>query len=279
MWTSGAQLSDIGEIICRTDPEQPKHKGMTSFVVDMHAPGVEIRPLRQMTGGACSTRSSSPTSASPTTTASATSEQGWGVALTTLMNERASIGSGVGLGLVLADRLAEMLAPLRPRPTTPCAPASSPHVYIGVQVARSHVAAGHRPSCRPGSCPGRRCRSLKLALTNNLRRTARLRGRGARPALTADTGEWGTYAWSQLLLGIPGMRVAGGTDEVMKNIVGERVLGLPKDPGIDSKTPFKDLLVGTQTLSSAVRSGAVEEGELRVGRPGHAGRRSRASCP
>ena len=66
------------------------------------------------------------------------------------------------------------------------------------------------------------------------------------PKLTADTGEWGTYAWSQLVLGTPGMRIAGGSDEVMRNIIGERVLGLPKDPGIDSTTPFRDLKVGTQ---------------------------------
>ena len=52
VWTSGAQYSDIGEVICRTDPTQPKHEGLTGFVVDMHAPGVEVRPLRQMTGGA-----------------------------------------------------------------------------------------------------------------------------------------------------------------------------------------------------------------------------------
>ena len=66
------------------------------------------------------------------------------------------------------------------------------------------------------------------------------------PKLVADSGEWGTYAWSQVVLGTPGMRVAGGTDEVMRNIIGERVLGLPKDPGIDSTTPFRELKVGTQ---------------------------------
>jgi acyl-CoA dehydrogenase len=66
------------------------------------------------------------------------------------------------------------------------------------------------------------------------------------PKIQADTGEWGTYAWSQLLLGAPGMRIAGGSDEVMRNIVSERVLGLPKDPGIDSKSAFRDLKVGTQ---------------------------------
>ena len=62
------------------------------------------------------------------------------------------------------------------------------------------------------------------------------------PRLTADTGEWGTFAWAKFLCGTPGMRIAGGTDEVLRNIVGERVLGLPKEPGIDSVSPFKDLL-------------------------------------
>ena len=66
------------------------------------------------------------------------------------------------------------------------------------------------------------------------------------PKLIADSGEWGTYAWSQLVLGTPGGRIAGGSDEVMRNIVGERVLGLPKDAGIDSKSPFRELKVGTQ---------------------------------
>ena len=66
------------------------------------------------------------------------------------------------------------------------------------------------------------------------------------PRLQADTGEWGTWAWHELVLGAPGLRIAGGSDEVMRNIVGERVLGLPKEPGIDSKSPFSELKVGTQ---------------------------------
>ena len=61
--------------------------------------------------------------------------------------------------------------------------------------------------------------------------------------MQADTGEWGTYAWSGLVLGTPGLRIAGGSDEVMRNIVGERVLGLPKDAGIDSNTPFNQMRV------------------------------------
>ena len=70
----------------------------------------------------------------------------------------------------------------------------------------------------------------KLVLTNNLTRMDELYSSLLGPRITADTGEWGPYAWADFVLGTPGMRVAGGTDEVMKNIVGERVLGLPKEP-------------------------------------------------
>jgi acyl-CoA dehydrogenase len=94
---------------------------------------------------------------------------------------------------------------------------------------------------KSGQLPGPELSTAKLALTNNMTATAELICSILGPRITADTGEWGTFAWAQFVLGTPGMRVAGGTDEVMKNIVGERVLGLPKDPGIDSKTPFREL--------------------------------------
>jgi hypothetical protein len=96
-------------------------------------------------------------------------------------------------------------------------------------------APSHRWSCRGERRTRRRMRRSPPG--SPLRRA---------PKLIADTGEWGTYAWGQIVLGTPGLRVAGGTDEVMRNIVGERVLGLQKDPGIDSKSPFKDIKVGTQ---------------------------------
>src|SRR6266851_5285364 len=106
VWTSGAQFSDIGEIICRTDPDAPKHKGLTGFVVDMHAPGVEVRPLRQMTGGASFNEVFFTDVRVPDDHRLGDVNQGWTVALTTLMNERASIGGGGG-GMGTMSRVIE----------------------------------------------------------------------------------------------------------------------------------------------------------------------------
>ena len=83
---------------------------------------------------------------------------------------------------------------------------------------------------RAGQLPGPEMSIAKLALTQNMQRVAQTLGELLGPRLVADTGEWGTYAWAEFVLGVPGVRVAGGTDEVMRNIVGERVLGLPKEP-------------------------------------------------
>src|SRR5438132_1586269 len=98
VWTSGAQFSDIGEIICRTDPDLPKHKGLTGFVIDMHAPGVEVVPLRQMTGGASFNEVFFNDVRIPDDHRLGDVNQGWTVALTTLMNERAAIGGGSAVG-------------------------------------------------------------------------------------------------------------------------------------------------------------------------------------
>src|SRR5665213_1566438 len=109
VWTSGAQVSDIGEIICRTDPDLPKHRGLTGFVVDMRAPGVEVRPLRQMTGGASFNEVFFTDVRVPDSHLLGEVNGGWTVALTTLMNERASIGGGGGgVSLPQSMRLVEV---------------------------------------------------------------------------------------------------------------------------------------------------------------------------
>ncbi len=246
VWTSGAQYSDIGEVICRTDPDMPKHKGLTGFVVDMHAPGVEVRPLRQMTGGASFNEVFFTDVRVPDDHRLGDVNQGWTVALTTLMNERASIGAGGGSGAGLGNvtRLAEMIRHFD-LDADPVTRQELMKVYIGFQVSK-YTNQRAMDKIKAGQLPGPEMSIAKLSLTNNMWRSANFVASVLGPRLMADTGEWGTYAWGQFLCGVPGMRVAGGTDEVMKNIVGERVLGLPKDPGIDSKTAFRDLKVGTQ---------------------------------
>ncbi|MDQ6613501.1 MAG: acyl-CoA dehydrogenase family protein [Actinomycetota bacterium] len=234
VWTSGAQYSDIGEIICRTDPNVAKHKGLTGFLVDMRAPGVEVRPLRQMTGGASFNEVFFTDVVVPDDHRLGDVNGGWGVALTTLMNERAAIGGGAAggasfgmgqliellrhLGLDHDVRLRQQLADL----------------WINVHVARfTNLRA--MAKLQAGQIPGPELSIAKLSLTNNLQLISRFLTSALGLRLIADTGEWGTYAWAELVLGVPGFRVAGGTDEVLRNIIGERVLGLPKEPRAEAR--------------------------------------------
>ena len=242
VWTSGAHYSDIGEIICRTDPDLPKHKGLTGFIVDMGAPGVEVRPLRQMTGGASFNEVFFNEVRVPDDHRLGEVNQGWSVALTTLMNERSSIGAGGGgggLGVANVARLGQMLRHFG-------LGESAVHrdelmrVYVGYQVAKLTNQRA-LDKIKAGQLPGPEMSIAKMALTDNLTRTGEFVAQVLGPRLTADTGEWGTFAWSQFICGTPGMRIAGGTDEVLRNIVGERVLGLTKEPGIDTTSPFKDV--------------------------------------
>ena len=248
VWTSGAHYSDIGEVIARTDPNLPKHKGLTGFIVDMRAPGVEIRPLRQMTGGSSFNEVFFNEVKVPDDHRLGDVNMGWGVALTTLMNERAAIGAGdaggAGGASGLMVRLIQMVRHFGLE--------QDPMVRdrLADLIGRTRIAdySNQRAlaAIKAGQMPGPEMSISKMALVENQRRTIALLSHILGPRMTADTGEWGTYAWHQLVVGAPGMRIAGGSDEVMRNIVGERVLGLPKEPGIDSTSPFRDLKVGTQ---------------------------------
>ncbi|GIU85182.1 MAG: acyl-CoA dehydrogenase [Acidimicrobiales bacterium] len=246
VWTSGAHYSDIGEIVCRTDLDQPKHRGITAFVVDMHAPGVEVRPLRQMTGGAAFNEVFFDEVRIPDSHRLGEVNGGWAVAITTLMNERAAIGAGAGGGFGLAnlERLRAMVRHFGVA-DDPVIRQRLADVYIGWQVAKLTNQRA-LDKLRAGQAPGPELSTAKLSLTRNLQRTAEFVAQVLGPRITADTGEWGTFAWAKFLCGVPGMRIAGGTDEILRNIIGERVLGLPKDPAIDTTSPFKELKVGTQ---------------------------------
>ena len=226
VWTSRAHFSDIGEIICRTDPGAAKHKGLTAFVVDMRAPGVVVRPLRQMTGGAHFNEVFLTDVRIPDTHRLGDVNAGWQVALTTLMNERAGISAGKGTGTVDVWRLFELARhqglldrdDIRQKLAT---------IYINDVVARQYNARATAQRLQ-GATPGPEMSIGKLNKTSNLRRISELVSELLGPLLAADTQEWGTYVWNELVLWTPGLCVAGGTDEIMRNILAERVLGLPK---------------------------------------------------
>ncbi len=249
VWTTGAHLSDVGEVICRTDPNLPKHKGLTGFIVDMKSPGVEVRPLRQMTGGASFNEVFFNEVRVPDSYRLGDVNQGWTVALTTLMNERASIGGGGGGGggrgsAMDVGFLSQMLRAMG-------LGESKVHrdelmkIFCDMEVAR-YSGMRAMAKIKAGQLPGPEMSTGKLAVATTMKNVSAWVSSVLGPRMTADSGQWGTYGWSDFVLGAPGMRIAGGSDEVMRNILGERVLGLPKDTGIDSVTPFKDLKVGTQ---------------------------------
>jgi acyl-CoA dehydrogenase len=238
VWTSGAHYSDIGEIIARTDFDMPKHKGLTGFIVDMHAPGVEIRPLRQMTGGASFNEVFFTEVRVRDDHRLGDVNNGWNVALTTLMNERAAIGAGGGGGGFFT-RVIEMVK-FYELDKDPVVRDELAKIIIHNKVAGYNNQRA-MDKIKSGQMPGPEMSMAKLAGTANMMRLGDFVSMVLGPKLIADSGEWGTYAWNQLILGTPGGRIAGGSDEVMRNIVAERVLGMPKDPGIDSKSAFKDL--------------------------------------
>jgi acyl-CoA dehydrogenase len=231
VWTSGAHLSDIGEIICRTDPNVEKHRGLTGFIVDMHAPGVEVRPLRQMTGGASFNEVFFTDVRIPDSHRLGDVNGGWTVALTTLMNERAAIGGGgggSGLGSLGTWRLMELVKQMG-KSSDPLIRQDLAQVIINLKIA-SYTNIRAMSKLAANQLPGPEMSIAKLSLTQNFTRICNLLSEVLGMKITADNGQWGTYAWSEFLLSVPGMRIAGGTDEVMHNIVGERVLGLPKEP-------------------------------------------------
>ena len=239
VWTSGAHYSDIGEIICRTDVNLPKHKGLTGFIIDMHDPAIEIRPLKQMSGSAGFNEVFITELRVKDDHRLGDVNNGWNVALTTLMNERSAIGANNHGDDELIEKLVAMVRHYE-LDKDPVVRNELADVMMHYRVASLNSARA-LARLRSGQMPGPEMSTAKMALTMNQARVVKFLSHVLGPKIQADTGEWGTYAWSMMVLNAPGLRIAGGTDEVMRNIVGERVLGLPKDSGIDSNSAFKDL--------------------------------------
>jgi alkylation response protein AidB-like acyl-CoA dehydrogenase len=225
VWTSGATVASWGVAVCRTDPDAPKHAGITVFLVPMDAPGVTVRPIRQMTGGTSFNEVYLDDVAVPDADRLGPVGQGWRVTLTVLAAERLDSGS---LGLANADR-AIALARNLGRPLTGGEVERVADLYVRALVQRL---IGRRVTAAlvAGREPGAEASVGKLYATETMRRTSDVVLRLLGPRLVADTGEWGTFAWTEHLLGAPGYRIAGGTDEIQRTILAERVLGLPKEP-------------------------------------------------
>ena len=225
IWTSGARVATWGVAVCRTDPEVPKHAGITVFLVRMDAPGVTVRPIRQMTGGASFNEVYLDDVHVPDTDRLGPVGEGWRVTLTVLAAERLDSG---GLGLDNADRALDLARHL-PRPLTGGERQQAADLYVRTLVQRL---TGLRVTAAlvAGREPGAEASVGKLHATATMRATTDLVQQLLGPRLAADTGEWGTFAWTEHLLGAPGYRIAGGSDEIQRNILAERVLKLPKEP-------------------------------------------------
>jgi alkylation response protein AidB-like acyl-CoA dehydrogenase len=229
VWTSGAQFADFGYLLARTDPSAPKHRGITAFIVDMRSPGVTVRPLRQMSGGSSFNEVFFDDVLIPDSMRLDEPGRGWTVALTTLGFERSSSGGSrggtVGGHMIRLMQLARHTgANNDPVVRQALAKAWTNQRLLNLNSQRL------KAKLRAGQTPGPEGSIGKLAWTMGLTEMAEVAARILGPALTADTGEWGTFVWVDFVTGARGYRVAGGTDEIQRNIIGERALGLPREP-------------------------------------------------
>jgi len=244
VWTTGAQLSDFGAVIARTNPDNPKHRGITMFIVDFMAPGVEIRPLRQMNGGSGFNEVFFTDVRVPDANRIGEVDDGWRCAIAMLMNERVAIGSGGGGGRRVGVKPLVELARRRGVLDEPVVRQGIADVYIRTRIM-GYIGQRTRAAVTAGKAPGPEGSIAKLAGALLARRTSDLgiAIAGAGGQAWEDPRE---ARWALSVLSAPAARIAGGTDEVQRNIIGERVLGLPKEPQVDRDIPFRELRVGTQ---------------------------------
>lgn len=228
VWTSGAHYSDIGIALTKTS-DGPRHRNLTAFVIDMSAPGVEVRPLRQITGAADFNEVFLTDVRVDDAYRLGEIGQGWSVAIAMLMHERNAIGgsSSGGSGLFRMNDLANWIVD-QGRQNDSAVVEAYARVYSGVTAAKSMRARADR-NLKANGVPGPEMSLGKLALTANLQALSDLVTIVLGPKLVGDNGEPQSYAWSEFVLSVPGMRIGGGTDEIHRNTVAERSLGLPKD--------------------------------------------------
>ncbi|MCW2515209.1 MAG: Acyl-CoA dehydrogenase FadE34 [Mycobacterium sp.] len=231
VWTSAAQHSQIGQILCRTNADVPKHRGLTMFVIDMSAPGVDVRPLRQMTGGSEFNEVFLTDVVIPDDHRLGDVDGGWKVALTTLTKER-DVVAGSDSAEVVRSLTPHYLSALM-RATWTWDDRALRRDLSALVAEAMAVDSLNRSAARKidsGQPAGPERSVAKLVHSRNVTRSAHFVSDVLGPRIIADNGQWGTYAWADLLLASPATRILGGTEEIMKNILAEQVLGLPKEP-------------------------------------------------
>jgi alkylation response protein AidB-like acyl-CoA dehydrogenase len=235
VWTTNAQFASYGLLLARTDADVPKHKGLTMFIVPMDAEGVTIRGLRQISGEAEFNEVFFDDVKLPAENVVGGVGNGWATALTTLMFERLTIGLGSeGMGY-RADRFTKAIAGDEHA-------VRDPDVRQRLGELASELIAlrflGYRTltALQKGQIPGPESALAKITTVNAAIKATDLIADVIGPDALADDSEWG-YAIAFL----PGLKSAGGTEEILRNTTGERVLGLPPEPRLDKGIPFSEL--------------------------------------
>ena len=247
VWTTLAHESEYGVLIARTDPEQPKHAGISMFVVDLRAPGVDIRPIHQIDGGRHFNEVFFTDVRIPADWLLGEQNNGWRQATAMLMYERVAIGS-MGSGSIsqpMYDTLVRA-AGSAGRLDDPIVRDRLMRIYA-METTKSLVALRTRAELKAGKAPGPGGSLGKLATSVIARQFRDVALEIAGPvsqAWTADDHDDGDL--QQQMISSFSAGIAGGTDEIQRNIIGDRVLGLPRDISVDTKVAFKDLKVGTQ---------------------------------
>ena len=247
IWTTGAQFSDYGIILTRTDPNVPKHKGLTMFYLSMKSPGVDIRPIKQASGGSGFNEIFFTDVKIPDSQRLGEVGNGWTVALTTLMHERLAVGGGQGGGLDVPQLL--QLARTLELEDGPAIKNAAVREKIADWYVRSaglkYTTLRTMTALSRGQQPGPEASIAKVVVASKLQDLSAfaMELEGEAGALAGnDAPMQGMF--QQGWLSAPGLRIAGGTDEILRNIIAERVLGLPGDVRVDKDVPFNKVPSG-----------------------------------
>jgi alkylation response protein AidB-like acyl-CoA dehydrogenase len=236
IWTSGAQWADFGLLLARSDPEQPKHRGISAFVVPMNAPGIEIRPIRQATGYAGFCEVFFDDVELPADALVGAPGNGWSVAMATLTNERQALsGSGIPFDRIfgLAREVgASEVAGLHLR-----------ELFVAMRCLQAMTRAS-LAALRAGTTPGPEASISKLLTGQAAHHGAAAVAAMLGPALAARP------EWSDFVLGNVGLRIGGGTEEVQKNVIADRILRLPREPCGTADLPWNRLARTHPTTTS-----------------------------